>query len=186
MSITFLADQPELRTSYRNQQLLAIRELGGLTHCLHGVPLYDGCKLCHTSGCVLLSNKPVTTEYDVDHDLIMAVDSTRPIKVVTTVTKTTTNVLGKEEKQIIATSSTPIPRAMDPATIAERDKRRKSRQERSELIDALTRELYHQRTQSAQPMTDERWANVKEKFKTSVVVCSEDIIESLDHGYDES
>lgn len=52
--ITYFEGRTELRSSYRNQQLLAIRELGGDTVCAHGGSLGDGCRICRVSACVLL------------------------------------------------------------------------------------------------------------------------------------
>lgn len=50
------------------------------------------------------------------------------------------------------------------------------------FIDNLAREIYHVRTQSAMPMTDERWARIKSKFRTSVAICREEAVRMIEDG----
>lgn len=51
-----------------------------------------------------------------------------------------------------------------------------------ELLDALTREMYHARSQSPREMTDERWATIKQRFPSSVRICREAVLEQHDMG----
>jgi hypothetical protein len=51
-----------------------------------------------------------------------------------------------------------------------------------EELDALTRELYQQRSQSPREMTDERWERIKRTFAGSVRICREDILQQIDGG----
>jgi len=44
------------------------------------------------------------------------------------------------------------------------------------IVDAFTREMYQQRSQSPQEMTDERWNRVKAKFPGSVRCCRADVL----------
>lgn len=60
-TITYLAGKPEARTSYRNQQLLAARDLPAGTVCIHDVPVARPCDSCRRSGCVLLPAEAVPT-----------------------------------------------------------------------------------------------------------------------------
>lgn len=48
--------------------------------------------------------------------------------------------------------------------------------EREAFLDGLTREMYQQRSQSLQEMTDERWTRIKERFPGSVRSCREDVL----------
>ena len=54
--------------------------------------------------------------------------------------------------------------------------------ESEELLDNMARELYQQRSKSPRPMTDDRWANIKAKFPSSVQVCREEILAMEDEG----
>lgn len=47
-------------------------------------------------------------------------------------------------------------------------------------IDDLAREIYHQRTKSPIPMTDERWTSIKKRFKQSVSICRDEALRMID------
>lgn len=51
-----------------------------------------------------------------------------------------------------------------------------------ELIDNLAREIYQARSKSSREMTDERWADIKARFRGSARVCREEAIRMLDMG----
>lgn len=48
-----------------------------------------------------------------------------------------------------------------------------------DLIENLAREIYHARSNSPRPMTDERWERIKRMFPGSVRVCREDAEQML-------